>query len=458
MAHHDRRAGLLGRASLSPLSLLPECLVGSARPPHLILLRSMTPLRSFIEHLISEALGAPEFEERKAQVRRLFTTTISPKAAWLEKLCREEPLSDYLPFQRWLDRQLSKKGTSILRDQAWFTPLPEAYDHQKLGLPMFSAPLELARHLALSIDELRWFSDIHEINSAEGPLHHYRYRWIPKRRGGQRLLMEPKESLKITQRRLLDSLITHMPLHEAAHGFRSRRSIRSFAEIHTQQRVVLRMDLQDFFPSITFARMSGFFRSFGYPTKVAQHLAGLVTHAPPKSVLAQYSSWQKRKRLAERHLPQGSPTSPALANALAYRLDSRLTGLATHAGLCYTRYADDLAFSGERITHAFAQKVSEIAIAEGFLINPRKTQFMKSGGQQKLAGVVVNEHPNISRADFDQLKATLHNCTKHGLSSQNHDCVDHFRETLRGRIAMVQMLNPARGQKLLKIFNQITAQ
>ena len=340
---------------------------------------------------------------------------------------RKLPKAGY--SEKWLERELRKYGAKLLKAEAWTREIPEM---EKMWGPVLTTVGELAGHLRLGIGELEWFADLAGRNSNGGALGHYRYRWIPKRKGGRRLLMEPKESLMITQRRILETVVNEIPLHEAAHGFREGRSIRSYAEPHCGKQVVVRMDLGDFFPSISAARVTGVFEQCGYRRKVARILAGLCTHEPPGEVA----------KMA-RHLPQGAPTSPALANAVAYRLDCRLAGLAEKVGMVYTRYADDLAFSGERVGRFFCDLVNVIILEEGFLINPRKTRVMKSSQRQRLAGVVVNVHPNVSRVEFDRLKAVLHA----GPAKEE-------REYLRGKIAAVQMVNARRGAKLLKMFQR----
>ncbi|YCM43938.1 reverse transcriptase family protein [Verrucomicrobiaceae bacterium 227] len=339
---------------------------------------------------------------------------------------------------KWLLTNLEKRGARLLSSDGWLQKIPAMAEGAALPLTTIG---ELAGHLRMGPSELEWFADLHQRNPGEGALAHYRYRWIPKRRGGARLLMEPKESLKMSQRRILETILCGIPLHEAAHGFRTGRSIRTFSEPHTGHQVVLKMDLGNFFPSITFARVSGLFQMLGYRSGVARLLAGLCTHRPPRELA----------RMA-RHLPQGAPTSPMLANAIAYRLDCRLSGLANSQGLNYTRYADDLAFSGARIRPSFSYLVGGIVLEEGFVVNDRKTRFMRASTRQRIAGVVVNEHPNIERGEFDRLKAILYNCAKFGPSSQG---MADQRSCLRGRIAAVQMLNPGRGEKLLQIFQSI---
>ena len=162
---------------------------------------------------------------------------------------------------------------------------------------------------------------------------------------------------------------------------------------------------------------------------------------------------------ARPHLPQGAPTSPALANLSAYRLDCRLEGLANSAGATYTRYADDLAFSGDtqfrRSLNRFISRVCSIVIEEGFRVNNRKIRVMERGSQQRIAGLVVNQKINISRFEYDRLKATLTNCIRQGWNSQNHLGHANYRSHLAGRISFFEAINPAKGRKLRTLFDRI---
>jgi RNA-directed DNA polymerase len=226
------------------------------------------------------------------------------------------------------------------------------------------------------------------------------------------------------------------------------------------------MDLLDFFPTIVLARVVALFRTAGYPEGVAKALAGLCTNRVPLEIwrrpdapVSGPDAWRTRQLYRKAHLPQGAPTSPSLANLCAYRLDCRLAGLAASAGATYTRYADDLAFSGDL---AFARSIARfhvhacaIALEENFAINTRKTRVMRQGVRQGLAGAVLNVRPNVARDDFDALKATLHNCVKHGPEGQNRSAHPDFRAHLLGRIAQVGTLNPDRAVKLKGIFNRV---
>ena len=205
-------------------------------------------------------------------------------------------------------------------------------------LPQLTTPDALAEWVGISRGELDWFADRYRSarRRSPGPLSHYHYRWLPKRSGGFRLLEVPKARLKRFQAELLHGLLDRIQPHEAAHGFRSGRSIVSCASPHVGQQVVLRIDLKDFFASISAARVRGLFMTAGYPEIVARLLTGLCTNdvsdfawqdpvllnASPRPGFARRGSLYRR-----RHLPQGAPTSPALANLCAYRLDCRLQGL-----------------------------------------------------------------------------------------------------------------------------------
>ncbi len=328
---------------------------------------------------------------------------------------------------------------------------------------------DLAHWLCLDPAALDWFADPfgRQRHVPPGPLRHYEQRWVAKRSGSVRLIEAPKSRLKAIQRRLLDEILTLIPPHEAAQGFRHGRSVRTYIAPHVGQRVVLKLDLRNFFPSISSARVLALFLLAGYPEPVARLLTGLCTTATPSEAWANHprpgqgpEAWQDRRLYQQPHLPQGAPTSPALANLASFRLDARLLGLAASAGANYTRYADDLAFSGdrdfERSVDRFVIHVGAVAIEEGFAINTRKTRVMRLGVRQSVAGVVLNDRPNLARDEFDALKATLFNCVRQGPQTQNRAGLVDFRAHLAGRVAHVTMLNPVRGRQLRKLFDQIS--
>lgn len=258
-----------------------------------------------------------------------------------------------------------------------------------------------------------------------------------------------------------------MPTHDAAHGFVVGRSCLTSASIHAGEALVVALDLKDFFPMTPVGRVSALWRALGYPDAVARLITGLCTTATPRAVfrclpLDQRHDHTTQQRFAIPHLPQGAPTSPALANLAAFRLDKRLAGLARSHGASYTRYADDIAISGGRGLSTWLAQVlmlaERIAREEGYAINTAKTRIMPAKDRQRITGLVINDHINVARADYDALKAILHNCRRHGAEMQNREGHRDFAAHLDGRVSWVEQVNPKRGAKLRAIYDEIAWQ
>ena len=344
-----------------------------------------------------------------------------------------------------------------LREPQKMQPVPAA---EAWNLPRIESVGDLCDWLWLDPGQLEWFADLKGLNHRKNRslLSHYHYRVLSKRDGHIRLIEAPKPRLKKLQRQILTEILERIPPHPCVHGFLKGRSIRTFAAPHTSQRVVLRMDLSDFFPTFAAARIQTLFRTMGYPEPVADLLGGICTNQAPRNLFSGLTQ-EARGLYCRPHLPQGAPASPALANLCSYRLDCRLSGLAKSAGARYTRYADDLAFSGaeefERRVERFSTHVAAILLEEGFMVNHRKTRIMRQGVRQHLAGLVVNQHMNVKRTDFDRLKAILTNCVRLGPDSQNRGDHPSFRAHLEGRVGFVESINPARGRRLRAILERI---
>ncbi|MBL8484144.1 MAG: RNA-directed DNA polymerase [Rhodocyclaceae bacterium] len=342
-----------------------------------------------------------------------------------------------------------------------------------LNLPQLDTPGDLAAWLHVSVGELAWFADPGGWAEASGveALRHYRYRWNAKAGGGWRLLEIPKPRLAALQRKILREILDRVPPHAAAQGAVRGRSALGNAAMHADCGLVLRLDIEDFFPRLAGARIAALFRTLGYAPAVARLLAGLCSHATPAAVsstapcagLPGIDGLRARRDLADMygspHLPQGAPTSPALANLAAYRLDLRLDGAARACGWRYTRYVDDLFFSGPggSPAHALrtAQMLQGIVLDEGYRPNFRKTRVMPRGRRQLVTGLVVNRRAAIPRDQFDRFKAMLTNCLRHGAASQNRDGVADFRASVAGRLAWFEQVNVARAAKLRALFDAI---
>ncbi len=330
---------------------------------------------------------------------------------------------------------------------------------------------ELARALDLTVGRLLWLADTKGWNrraDPDGPLHHYRHTWTVRPGRTPRLLEAPMHLLRRAQRTVLDELLATLPVHEAAHGFVPGRSVVTSAALHVGTEVVVTMDLTAFFATVGAPSVYGVFRRAGLAEPLAHVLTGLCVHEVPQHVLRAMPSGGAgsvdersalRRALAEAHLPQGAPTSPALANLVLRHLDARLAGWAAAAGATYTRYADDLTFSGGAAlaarVGAFVAGVERIVRDQGHAVNPHKTRVRRRGVRQSVTGVVVNDRLSPGRAEVDRLHAILHNCVRSGPDSQNRDGHPEFRAHLLGRIGWVGQTHPGRAARLRAEFDRI---
>lgn len=375
-------------------------------------------------------------------------------------------LADFILRQRGFNRMCARAIPAVCMDVEE-TALPEMRPAggapSTWSVPRIANVAELCAFLNLRPEELAWFADVRQLELQAGTkLQHYRRRWQGKRDGSFRLIESPKQRLKQIQRAVLREILERIPAHDAAHGFLPQRSILTFAGPHAGQKLVLKMDLRDFFPSFSFSRIHHLFLAAGYPERVALLLAGFCTTVCPRGAIRELlPEFQRRARAlyVRKHLPQGAPTSPALANLCAFDLDCRLSGLARTVGAAYTRYADDLVFSGgedfAQGAHRFAIQVMAIALEEGLEVNARKTRVMRQGVRQRAAGLTLNVRPNISRQEFDLLKAILTNCARRGPDGENRSERRNFRAHLEGRIAHFTQVNPGKAVRLQRIFDQI---
>ncbi|MFT3841260.1 MAG: reverse transcriptase family protein [Myxococcaceae bacterium] len=339
------------------------------------------------------------------------------------------------------------------RIRSWRGTAPKMSEH-RWNVRRLDTLGDVERWLSLSGSDLAWFADRKGLErTAKDPrLQNYNYRWL-----GTRLVEAPKQRLKEIQRKVLHDVLDAIEPHDAAHAFRRGRSVLTHARLHAACETVIRFDLRAFFNHVPTPRAFGIFRAAGYPEEVARTLIAICTNATPWKVAVR-APFELRERLLEDHLPQGAPTSPALANLVARSLDVRLAGLGRTFGAQYSRYADDLTFSGDRSLAAGADRlehaVAEISASEGFVLNRGKTRKMTSSRRQWVTGAVVNAGVNVPRDEYDRLKATLHNCLRHGLEAESRG-VENFRAHLEGKVGWVESLNPSRGAKLRAMLNAL---
>ena len=252
--------------------------------------------------------------------------------------------------------------------------------------------------------------------------HRYTSFQIPKKKRGEfRAIDAPIEPLKTIQRALNHILEAVCTPHTAAMGFVPGRSVVDNARVHIGQRYVYNIDLKDFFPSITSGRV--YARLTSKPFSLPPEIASLICD------LCCYTNKEGRKVL-----PQGAPTSPVLSNIICERLDRKLQRLARAYGLRYTRYADDITFSGSSYVFApdgrFCVLLKHIVEEEeGFTINSGKTRLEHQGVRQEVTGVSVNRKPNVSRDYVRQLRTLLHNWEMNGNEKAQADFLDHYAKT-----------------------------
>lgn len=413
-----------------------------------------------------EAKEALLLEQEIARLRKKSTLAQDPDAALAAERVRRWEESKLRRKKNKIDAELDRKA----RAEAWEVEKknrvasagdgvsgglfahPKDTRAPKGALPQCEDPKSLAAAMGIPLSELRWLT-YHR--RAAALVHYHRYA-IPKKTGGAREISAPKPKLARAQEWILRNILDQLAMSPQTHGFVHERNVATGAAPHVGREVVVNVDLRDFFPSFGFRRVKGFFHALGYREPVAVVLALLCTEPPRAAALFDGQVFQVA--LGDRVLPQGACTSPALTNAIcAFSFDSRLVGLAKHLGFAYTRYADDLTFSGDDpvLVGKLLRAVRMIAEDEGFEVNESKTRVMRRGRRQEVTGATVNAKVAVPRDERRRLRAILHNAAKHGLQSQNREGHPRFREHLRGRIAWVTMLDAGQGARLRALFDRI---
>jgi hypothetical protein len=227
--------------------------------------------------------------------------------------------------------------------------------------------------------------DAHQIvDSATFP-HGYRYRafTIPKRDGSPRQLLEPGVKLKQVQRRILKLILRNAQPHQAAYGFRRKKSIADHAWAHANSRIIITADIQDFFPSTTRQRVKQWWHAQGYSTPEVRLLTALTT--------------------LNGSLPQGAPTSPPLSNLVNIDMDAALERKISASGGIYTRYADDLCFSWPEYCAPpadFEYAVRAVLHEYGYVLHPDKGwQVWDRSDEPMITGVVVTKRGAVDIPD-----------------------------------------------------------
>lgn len=325
---------------------------------------------------------------------------------------------------------------------------------QDNALPPLADVPAFSKATGLSVPRLRWLAYHREVDSGS----HY-IRWhVPKRDGSKRLISAPKPELKAVQRWITREVTEHLPVHGAAHGFIVGRSIVTNARVHAGARIVVKLDIRGFYPTVTMRRVKGLLRRAGLGEQVATLMALLSTESPREEVQRDGKTYFVA--IAPRSLPQGAPTSPSITNALCLRLDCRLSGLARKLGCRYTRYADDLTFSWHGTDASdiggLLRAVTQIVRSEGFTIHTNKTRVMRKGARQKVTGLVVNEAPGrpearVPRKTIRDLRSAIYN-REHGKPGKGESL-----EQLKGMAAFIMMTDREKGAAFMARIDKLIA-
>ncbi|QKP72473.1 retron Ec67 family RNA-directed DNA polymerase/endonuclease [Bacillus amyloliquefaciens] len=291
---------------------------------------------------------------------------------------------------------------------------------------------ELADFLKIPRKQLSYVLYVKSINNL------YTSFEIHKKNGGVRNIKAPLEELKDIQRKLAEALYKHKKKKQGrknklSHAFEKNKSIITNAEIHRNKRLVLNIDLENFFESFHFGRVRGFFtknKNFLLPIEVA-------------TIIAQLSCYEGK-------LPQGAPTSPIISNLICGILDYRLLKITKKYKLNYTRYADDLTFSTNdknflNVQTKFYEEISNELIQAGFKINEKKTRLQYKDSRQTVTGLVVNSKINVNRTFYKETRAMAHQLYKQGNFKINSESAD--LNQLEGRFAFINQLTRYNNQK-----------
>lgn len=306
----------------------------------------------------------------------------------------------------------------------------------------------------------------------------YRVFSIRKRSGGKRFICVPEPGLLGLQRWIHDHILCSpaalkkLPCHATAYVPGTSHIVN--AKRHVGATWLLKLDITSFFESVSERQVYRVFRGLGYRALVAFCFTRLCTRVLPDSsdnrLQRRTKRWQpgeSRKFLGSRvvgHLPQGAPTSPMLANLVCVALDADLQEIAIREGLTYSRYADDMTFSGEIFDRSFvtriSRKISAVIGSHGFGINKQKTSIAKDGGRKIVTGLSVGDDMvRLPRAYKDEIRQELFYLEKHGL--QDH-CSrighkNHLSYLLRlaGRIRYAIAVEPVTGNRMMDKLKKI---
>ena len=297
------------------------------------------------------------------------------------------------------------------------------------NLPIISSP----KHFSLLVG----MNHKYVCSMANASGHFYRSFTIPKSNGEKRYIDEPLPDLKFVQDWILKNILERCKTSDYAKAYIKGRTLKHNARFHRAQPVLVTMDIKDFFSSISLNEVTAIFEQMGYFHKLSRFLAHLCCL---KNVL-----------------PQGAPTSPYLSNLRMIAFDDKVASYTSNLHIRYTRYADDLTFSGELNPHHLIKDISDFVFEEGFSINSGKTRVARRGARQEVTGIVVNSHMQVAKDKRKHIRQQVYYIRKYGIDSHLERVGEkraNYLNHLLGQINFALFVNP-RDSEMKEYFAEI---
>lgn len=256
---------------------------------------------------------------------------------------------------------------------------------------------------------------------------HYHNVLIPKRDGGKRKLSVPDLILKSVQKSIADNILAQYPISSYAKAYKIGSNVQRNAQPHVGKKKILKLDIEGFFDHILYSQVKN---TVFCEEKFAEPIRVLLT------MLCYYKE----------SLPQGAPTSPAITNIIMYDFDEAVGSFCNEKKIAYTRYCDDMTFSGDFDEREVIAFVKGELCKLGLFLKNRKTAVIPASKRQTVTGVVVNEKLNITKDYKKKIRQEMHYIQKFGLDEHIKRCKiadkQQYVLSLRGRIAFVLQTTP----------------
>ena len=276
--------------------------------------------------------------------------------------------------------------------------------------------------------------------------HYYKKYEISKRNGGKRIIYEPNYVLKKVQRNILDNVLNGFKISKYAMAYVKGKSVKDNANMHVNKKLILKLDIKDFFNNISFMDVyNKVFLEEYFPKQARTVLTYLCTY--------------------NEFLPQGAPTSSYISNLIMQDFDEKIGLFCEKNNISYTRYSDDMTFSGDFNVKMVIFKVKDELKKMGMQLNYDKIHVIYSNMSQQVTGITVNEKPQVLKVKRRKIRQEVYYIKKYGLYShlKRINVKDEFSylRSLLGKINFVLMVNSEDleffkyREFILKIFNNL---